>query len=95
MDVKLAEKHHGIESIPMTLCSLPCQDDIPGPGFYNGIHQSPVFDSVSLSKKGTCTFLSVVRTPSLNINCSVLSFIHCIIIHWTTGPFSPKARGSN
>nr|XP_020757718.1 O(6)-methylguanine-induced apoptosis 2 [Odocoileus virginianus texanus]XP_020757719.1 O(6)-methylguanine-induced apoptosis 2 [Odocoileus virginianus texanus]XP_020757720.1 O(6)-methylguanine-induced apoptosis 2 [Odocoileus virginianus texanus]XP_020757721.1 O(6)-methylguanine-induced apoptosis 2 [Odocoileus virginianus texanus] len=35
------------------------QDDIPGPGFYNVIHQSPVFDSVSLSKKGTCTFPSM------------------------------------
>ncbi|KAJ8780936.1 hypothetical protein J1605_000979 [Eschrichtius robustus] len=35
------------------------KDDIPGPGFYNVIHQSPVFDSVSLSKKGTCTFPSV------------------------------------
>ncbi|XP_042100498.1 O(6)-methylguanine-induced apoptosis 2 isoform X2 [Ovis aries] len=35
------------------------QDDIPGPGFYNVIHQSPVIDSVSLSKKGTCTFPSM------------------------------------
>ncbi|XP_006862458.1 PREDICTED: O(6)-methylguanine-induced apoptosis 2 [Chrysochloris asiatica] len=35
------------------------KDDIPGPGFYNVIHQSPVFNSVSLSKKGTCTFPSM------------------------------------
>ncbi|KAF6345776.1 sperm tail PG-rich repeat containing 1 [Rhinolophus ferrumequinum] len=35
------------------------KDDIPGPGFYNVIHQSPVSNSVSLSKKGTCTFPSV------------------------------------
>ncbi|XP_023587778.1 O(6)-methylguanine-induced apoptosis 2 [Trichechus manatus latirostris] len=35
------------------------QDDIPGPGFYNVIHQSPVSNSVSLSKKGTCTFPSM------------------------------------
>ncbi|KAB1269046.1 O-methylguanine-induced apoptosis 2 [Camelus dromedarius] len=34
-------------------------DDIPGPGSYNVTHQSPVFDSVSLSKKGTCTFPSM------------------------------------
>ncbi|XP_039086584.1 O(6)-methylguanine-induced apoptosis 2 isoform X1 [Hyaena hyaena] len=34
------------------------KDNIPGPGFYNVIHQSPVFNSVSLSKKGTCTFPS-------------------------------------
>ncbi|XP_055467435.1 O(6)-methylguanine-induced apoptosis 2 [Psammomys obesus] len=33
-------------------------DDIPGPGFYNVVHQSPVFNSASLSKKGTCTFPS-------------------------------------
>ncbi|XP_052571276.1 O(6)-methylguanine-induced apoptosis 2 isoform X2 [Peromyscus californicus insignis] len=33
-------------------------DDIPGPGFYNVIHQSPVFNNVSLSKRGTCTFPS-------------------------------------
>ncbi|XP_040320978.1 O(6)-methylguanine-induced apoptosis 2 isoform X4 [Herpailurus yagouaroundi] len=35
------------------------QDNIPGPGFYDVIHQSPVFNSVSLSKKGTCTFPSM------------------------------------
>ncbi|XP_042807873.1 O(6)-methylguanine-induced apoptosis 2 isoform X2 [Panthera leo] len=35
------------------------KDDIPGPGFYDVIHQSPVFSSVSLSKKGTCTFPSM------------------------------------
>ncbi|XP_036086080.1 O(6)-methylguanine-induced apoptosis 2 isoform X1 [Rousettus aegyptiacus] len=35
------------------------KDDNPGPGFYNVIHQSPVFNSVSLSKKGTCTFPSM------------------------------------
>uniref|UniRef100_A0A4X1VVU8 Sperm tail PG-rich repeat containing 1 n=1 Tax=Sus scrofa TaxID=9823 RepID=A0A4X1VVU8_PIG len=35
------------------------KDDIPGPGFYDVIHQSPVFDSVSLSKKGTGTFPSM------------------------------------
>ncbi|XP_075851222.1 O(6)-methylguanine-induced apoptosis 2 isoform X2 [Microcebus murinus] len=34
-------------------------DDLPGPGFYNVIHQSPVSNSVSLSKKGTCTFPSM------------------------------------
>ncbi|XP_017449078.1 O(6)-methylguanine-induced apoptosis 2 isoform X2 [Rattus norvegicus] len=34
------------------------KDDIPGPGFYNVIHQSLVFNSVSLSKRGTCTFPS-------------------------------------
>ncbi|XP_030896501.1 O(6)-methylguanine-induced apoptosis 2 isoform X1 [Leptonychotes weddellii] len=35
------------------------KDTIPGPGFYNVIHQSPVFNSASLSKKGTCTFPSM------------------------------------
>ncbi|XP_047380793.1 O(6)-methylguanine-induced apoptosis 2 isoform X3 [Sciurus carolinensis] len=35
------------------------KDDLPGPGFYNVIHKSPVFNSVSLSKKGTCTFPSM------------------------------------
>ncbi|XP_011282842.2 O(6)-methylguanine-induced apoptosis 2 isoform X2 [Felis catus] len=35
------------------------KDNIPGPGFYNVIHESPVFNSVSLSKKGTCTFPSM------------------------------------
>lgn len=65
MVVKLVEKHNGIEYIPVTPHTLPFQDDIPGPGFYNVIHQSPVSNSVSLSKKGTCTFPSVVRTPSL------------------------------
>ncbi|XP_045401959.1 O(6)-methylguanine-induced apoptosis 2 isoform X3 [Lemur catta] len=35
------------------------EDDLPGPGFYNVIHQSPVSNSVSLSKKGTCTFPSM------------------------------------
>ncbi|XP_049473765.1 O(6)-methylguanine-induced apoptosis 2 isoform X4 [Panthera uncia] len=35
------------------------EDNIPGPGFYDVIHQSPVFNSVSLSKKGTCTFPSM------------------------------------
>ncbi|KAM4871410.1 O(6)-methylguanine-induced apoptosis 2 isoform 2-T3 [Thomomys bottae] len=35
------------------------KDDIPGPGFYNVIHQSPVSNSVSLSKKGTCAFPSM------------------------------------
>ncbi|XP_054427448.1 O(6)-methylguanine-induced apoptosis 2 [Pteronotus mesoamericanus] len=34
-------------------------DDLPGPGFYNVTHQSPVSNSVSLSKKGTCTFPSM------------------------------------
>ncbi|KAM7100260.1 O(6)-methylguanine-induced apoptosis 2 isoform 1-T1 [Molossus nigricans] len=34
------------------------KDDIPGPGSYNVTHQSPVSNSVSLSKKGTCTFPS-------------------------------------
>uniref|UniRef100_A0A7N5P2B3 Sperm tail PG-rich repeat containing 1 n=1 Tax=Ailuropoda melanoleuca TaxID=9646 RepID=A0A7N5P2B3_AILME len=35
------------------------KDSIPGPGFYDVIHQSPVFNSASLSKKGTCTFPSM------------------------------------
>ncbi|XP_023578239.1 O(6)-methylguanine-induced apoptosis 2 isoform X2 [Octodon degus] len=35
------------------------KNDVPGPGSYNVIHQSPVFSSVSLSRKGTCTFPSV------------------------------------
>ena len=48
---------------PVTLHSCPPQDDIPGPGFYNVTHQSPVFNSVSLSKRGTCTFPSTVRAP--------------------------------
>ncbi|XP_028370035.1 O(6)-methylguanine-induced apoptosis 2 [Phyllostomus discolor] len=34
-------------------------DDIPGPGFYNVTHQSPVSNSVSLSKRGTCAFPSM------------------------------------
>ncbi|XP_049631512.1 LOW QUALITY PROTEIN: O(6)-methylguanine-induced apoptosis 2-like [Suncus etruscus] len=34
-------------------------DNTPGPGFYNIIHQSPVFNSVSLSKKGTGAFPSL------------------------------------
>nr|XP_020838771.1 O(6)-methylguanine-induced apoptosis 2 isoform X2 [Phascolarctos cinereus] len=34
-------------------------DENPGPGFYNVIHQSPEFNSVSLSKKGTGAFPSV------------------------------------
>ncbi|XP_036603680.1 O(6)-methylguanine-induced apoptosis 2 [Trichosurus vulpecula] len=33
-------------------------DENPGPGFYNVIHQSPEFNSVSLSKKGTVGFPS-------------------------------------
>ncbi|XP_005544492.2 O(6)-methylguanine-induced apoptosis 2 isoform X1 [Macaca fascicularis] len=35
------------------------KNEIPGPGFYNVIHQSPVSNSVSLSKKGTCMFPSM------------------------------------
>ncbi|XP_053432104.1 O(6)-methylguanine-induced apoptosis 2 isoform X3 [Nycticebus coucang] len=35
------------------------QDDVPGPGFYDVIHQSPVSNSVSWSKKGTSTFPSM------------------------------------
>uniref|UniRef100_A0A8C3VZ42 Sperm tail PG-rich repeat containing 1 n=1 Tax=Catagonus wagneri TaxID=51154 RepID=A0A8C3VZ42_9CETA len=35
------------------------KDEVPGPGSYDVSHQSPVFDSVSLSKKGTCTFPSM------------------------------------
>ncbi|XP_051027882.1 O(6)-methylguanine-induced apoptosis 2 [Acomys russatus] len=43
------------------------KDDIPGPGFYNVIHQSPVFNSVSLSKRGTCAFPSTcARLGSIN-----------------------------
>ncbi|XP_014402385.1 PREDICTED: O(6)-methylguanine-induced apoptosis 2 isoform X2 [Myotis brandtii] len=33
-------------------------DNIPGPGSYNVTHQSPVFNSVSLSTRGTCAFPS-------------------------------------
>ncbi|XP_036033936.1 O(6)-methylguanine-induced apoptosis 2 isoform X2 [Onychomys torridus] len=40
------------------------KDDIPGPGFYNVIHQSPVFNNVSLSKRGTCTFPSTAASAS-------------------------------
>lgn len=71
------------------------QDNIPGPGFYNVIHQSPVFNSVSLSKKGTCTFPSTVRTLSLSkaISGSVISFAHCANTYWSSGPFSPNAVG--
>nr|XP_051712649.1 O(6)-methylguanine-induced apoptosis 2 isoform X4 [Oryctolagus cuniculus] len=35
------------------------KDDVPGPGFYNVTHRSPVSNSVSLSKKGTGTFPSM------------------------------------
>ncbi|XP_005394858.1 PREDICTED: O(6)-methylguanine-induced apoptosis 2 [Chinchilla lanigera] len=35
------------------------KNDVPGPGSYNITHQSPVFSSVSLSRKGTCTFPSM------------------------------------
>ena len=96
MNVTLAEKHRGMENLAMTPCFLPFQDDIPGPGFYNVIHQSPVFDSVSLSKKGTCTFPSMVRAPSLNkgTNRSVLCFLHGLITYWTSRPFSPNTCGS-
>ncbi|EGW04782.1 UPF0490 protein C1orf201-like [Cricetulus griseus] len=38
---------------------LSAYDDVPGPGFYNVIHQSPVFNNASLSKRGTCTFPSM------------------------------------
>ncbi|XP_010632136.1 O(6)-methylguanine-induced apoptosis 2 isoform X2 [Fukomys damarensis] len=34
------------------------KNDVPGPGSYNIVHRSPVFCSVSLSRKGTCTFPS-------------------------------------
>ncbi|KAK1340369.1 hypothetical protein QTO34_018938 [Cnephaeus nilssonii] len=34
------------------------KDNIPGPGSYNITHQSPVFNSASLSTRGTCTFPS-------------------------------------
>ncbi|XP_051029659.1 O(6)-methylguanine-induced apoptosis 2 isoform X2 [Phodopus roborovskii] len=40
------------------------KNDNPGPGFYNVIHQSPVFNSVSFSKRGTCTFPSSASIPS-------------------------------
>ncbi|XP_051844186.1 O(6)-methylguanine-induced apoptosis 2 isoform X2 [Antechinus flavipes] len=39
-------------------------DENPGPGFYNVIHQSPEFNSVSLSKKGTGCFPSVITEYS-------------------------------
>ncbi|XP_054576984.1 O(6)-methylguanine-induced apoptosis 2 isoform X2 [Eptesicus fuscus] len=34
------------------------KDNIPGPGSYNITHQSPVFNSASLSTRGTCAFPS-------------------------------------
>lgn len=62
MDGKLAEKR--VEAaVPNDTAFCPFQDDIPGPGFYNVIHQSPVFNSVSLSNRGTCMFPSTVRAP--------------------------------
>ncbi|XP_043854713.1 O(6)-methylguanine-induced apoptosis 2 isoform X1 [Dromiciops gliroides] len=42
-------------------------DENPGPGFYNVIHQSPEFNSVSLSKKGTGAFPSVDNRLSMKI----------------------------
>jgi hypothetical protein len=50
-----------------------------------------------LSKKGTGTFPSTVSTLLLSEggDWSVISFIHYIIICWPSGPFSPKASGSN
>lgn len=88
MDIRLAKKHSGNDTLFSSF-----QDGIPGPGFYDVIHQSPVFNNVSLSKKGTCTFPSMVRTPSLSkaTSGSVISFVRCINMHWTSGPFSPKA----
>lgn len=65
MGEKLGEKHRGTECIPVTPRTLSFQDDVPGPGFYNVTHQSPVSTSVSLSKKGTCAFPSMVSPPSL------------------------------
>ncbi|XP_077881735.1 O(6)-methylguanine-induced apoptosis 2 isoform X2 [Ictidomys tridecemlineatus] len=47
------------------------QDDIPGPGFYNVIHKSPVFNSVSLSKKGTCTFPSMASISCCKLKNNV------------------------
>ncbi|KAK7801635.1 hypothetical protein U0070_015484 [Myodes glareolus] len=44
------------------------KDDIPGPGFYNVIHQSPVFNSVSLSNRGTCMFPSTSARLDDNIS---------------------------
>ncbi|EHB08883.1 hypothetical protein GW7_07482 [Heterocephalus glaber] len=38
---------------------ISVDNDVPGPGSYNIIHWSPVFSSVSLSRKGTCTFPSM------------------------------------
>ncbi|XP_074074220.1 O(6)-methylguanine-induced apoptosis 2 isoform X2 [Macrotis lagotis] len=59
-------------------------DENPGPGFYNVIHQSPEFNSVSISRKGTGTFPSVEnrlyrKTPNYpaanayNLQSSLLS----------------------
>ncbi|XP_012666842.1 O(6)-methylguanine-induced apoptosis 2 [Otolemur garnettii] len=48
--------------------SLPFQDDVPGPGFYDVIHQSPVSNSVSWSKKGTSTFPSMRARLDNNIS---------------------------
>uniref|UniRef100_A0A6I8N2H0 Sperm tail PG-rich repeat containing 1 n=1 Tax=Ornithorhynchus anatinus TaxID=9258 RepID=A0A6I8N2H0_ORNAN len=39
----------------------PPQDENPGPGSYDVVHRSPEFNSVSLSKKGTGSFPSLVR----------------------------------
>ncbi|CAH7438220.1 O(6)-methylguanine-induced apoptosis 2 isoform X1 [Phodopus roborovskii] len=44
------------------------KNDNPGPGFYNVIHQSPVFNSVSFSKRGTCTFPSSCARLGNNIS---------------------------
>ncbi|XP_049734228.1 O(6)-methylguanine-induced apoptosis 2 isoform X2 [Elephas maximus indicus] len=47
------------------------KDDIPGPGFYNVIHQSPVSNSVSLSTKGTCTFPSMASISCCKLKNNV------------------------
>uniref|UniRef100_A0A670XR99 Sperm tail PG-rich repeat containing 1 n=1 Tax=Pseudonaja textilis TaxID=8673 RepID=A0A670XR99_PSETE len=48
--------------ISSTICFL-CffQNENPGPGLYNIIHQSMLLDNVSQSRKGTCFFPSMVR----------------------------------
>ncbi|KAM7324130.1 hypothetical protein ACRRTK_016435 [Alexandromys fortis] len=50
------------------MASFGMKDDIPGPGFYNVIHQSPVFNSVSLSNRGTCMFPSTCARLDDNIS---------------------------
>lgn len=82
MGVKLVAKPSGTESVPVTPRAFPFQDNIPGPGSYNVTHQSPVFNSVSLSTRGTCAFPSRVRAPSLGHEHSLIRhFLHSLHNH--------------